>query len=122
MAASEQARLTGEQVSGDGATVLLEVWVAGIAGNDLLLFDGFSDADRVDESGHEAFLCILRDITERKKIDVQLRLLSMINDLLDLSKAEVGRFSCDVRPTRLDAVIVPVMVEFQTLAEQQRLG
>ena len=68
------------------------------------------------------FLCILRDITERKKIDVQLRLLSMINDLLDLSKAEVGRFSWDVRPTRLDAVIVPVMVEFQTLAEQHRLG
>lgn len=186
----------------DGTPVLLEVSIAEIAADDLLLFDDFSDATGADEStGYEAFLCILRDITERKRIDEELRqhrenleslvaeqveeirhakdqaeranlakseflanmshelrtpmhailsysdlgrkklatakpeklgqyfsringagsrLLSMINDLLDLSKAEAGRLVCDMRPYDLSEVVETILAEYEVLAEQRR--
>ena len=58
----------------DGTPVLLEVSIAEIAADDLMLFDDFSDQLPAHRStGYEAFLCILRDITERKRIDEELR-------------------------------------------------
>ncbi len=186
----------------DGTPVLLEVSIAEIAADDLLLFDDFSDAAGAGQStGYEAFLCILRDITERKRIDEELRqhrenleslvaeqveeirhakdqaeranlakseflanmshelrtpmhailsysdlgrkklatakpekleqyfsringagsrLLSMINDLLDLSKAEAGRLVRDMRPYDLSEVIETILVEYEVLAEQRQ--
>ncbi|MCP5429528.1 MAG: PAS domain S-box protein [Chromatiaceae bacterium] len=186
----------------DGTPVLLEVSIAEIEADDLVLFDDFSDtADTGESAGYEAFLCILRDITERKHIDEELRqhrenlenlvaeqveeirhakdqaeranlakseflanmshelrtpmhaimsysdlgrkklatakpekleqyfnringagsrLLSMINDLLDLSKAEAGRLVCDMRPSSLTDVIEAVLTEYEVLADQRQ--
>jgi PAS domain S-box-containing protein len=186
----------------DGSPVLLEVSVAEIETDDLVLFDDFSEADTDGGGAYEAFLCILRDITERKHIDEELRLhredlealveeqveeirlaqeeaeranhakseflasmshelrtpmhailsysdfglkksatakpekieqyfsrintagrrlLDMINDLLDLSKAEAGRLSYDFVVADLHAVVETVMVEFESLSEQRRI-
>jgi PAS domain S-box-containing protein len=57
----------------DGSPVLLEVSIAEIASEDLVLFDDFSDDAGAEEGSYEAFLCILRDITERKRVDEELR-------------------------------------------------
>ncbi len=59
----------------DGEELLLAVSVGVIESNDLLLFDDSfdeSDADDADAPTFEAFLCILRDLTERKRIDAEL--------------------------------------------------
>lgn len=58
----------------DGERILLEVSVAEIASQDLILFDDFSDVNGEQVGGFEAFLCILHDITERKRIDQELAL------------------------------------------------
>ena len=55
----------------DGGEVLLEVSVAEIASQDLVLFDDYSMPTSMSRAG-EAFLCILRDITERKRVDEEL--------------------------------------------------
>ena len=184
----------------DGGQVLLEVSVAEIASQDLVLFDDYSDGGLQPNSSYEAFLCILRDVTERKRVDEELRLhrenleqlvhdqtreiraakeqaeranqakseflasmshelrtpmhailsysefgvkklatanlerlgqyfdrihssgtrlLGMINDLLDLSKAEAGRQVYDIRPRDLDAAIGAIMHEYEGLADQR---
>lgn len=188
----------------DGSQVLLQVSVAEIASNDLMLFDDFAEPGEQQEPGEEfeAFLCILRDITERKAVDSELaahrehleelvaeqtqeirqakelaerandskseflanmshelrtpmhailsysdfglkkydsvdpsklrqyfdriqtagsRLLGMINDLLDLAKAEAGRLSYDMQQHSIDAVIQPILQEYEALAEQKGL-
>jgi len=57
----------------DGSEILFEVSVAHIESHDLVLFDdrnlGVADPGRE----FDAFLCILRDITERKRVDQELR-------------------------------------------------
>lgn len=57
----------------DGQRIQLEVAVAEIASDDLILFDDFSVTTNGQTGGFEAFLCIIRDITERKIIDQELR-------------------------------------------------
>jgi PAS domain S-box-containing protein len=186
----------------DGSPILLEVSVAEIETDDLVMFDDFSEADSDSDGAYEAFLCILRDITERKHIDEELRLhredlealveeqveeirqaqeqaeranhakseflasmshelrtpmhailsysefglrksatarpekieqyfsrintagrrlLDMINDLLDLSKAEAGHLSYDFVAADLHAVVETVMDEFESLSEERRI-
>ena len=58
----------------NGERRLLQVSIAEIASNDLMLFDDtVEDGDaKGDGAGFEAFLCILRDITERKAVDAEL--------------------------------------------------
>jgi len=59
----------------DGRELYLEVSVAVIESNDLLLFDDSFDDSEVsgnESPTFEAFLCILRDLTERKRIDAEL--------------------------------------------------
>ncbi len=59
----------------DGKELLLAVSVGVIESSDLLLFDDSfdeSEADDDDAPTFEAFLCILRDLTDRKRIDAEL--------------------------------------------------
>jgi len=186
----------------DGSPLLLEVSVAEIETDDLVMFDDFSEGQTDAGGGYEAFLCILRDITERKRIDEELRLhredlealveeqveeirqaqeaaeranhaksdflasmshelrtpmhailsysdfglkksgtakpekieqyfsrinmagrrlLDMINDLLDLSKAEAGRLTYDFATGDMHAVVEMVIVELESLSERKRI-
>lgn len=185
-----------------GQPVLLEVSIAEIVSDDLVLFDDFSEARGEVEPGYDAVLCILRDITERKHIDEELRayredleslveaqveqirvahdaaeranrakseflasmshelrtpmhailsfsefgcrkvhsagpeklegyfsrihasgsrLLHMIDDLLDLSKAEAGRLSYDFALSSLDELVRSLVHEMESLAEAGRI-
>lgn len=187
----------------DGGEVLLEASVAEIVADDLLLFDDLSDDAWRPASSYDSVLCILRDITERKRVDDELRrhreelrqmveeqvhavrlakeqaeranqakseflasmshelrtpmhaimsysefglkklasatpdrleqyfsriqaaggrLLAMINDLLDLSKAEAGRQVYDMQAADLEAVLADVLAECEALLERQGLG
>jgi PAS domain S-box-containing protein len=76
----------------DGARLLLEVSVAEIASSDLVLFDDFSGANVTREGAYEAFPCILRDITERKAIDEELRRYRQeLETLVDEQVEEIRR-------------------------------
>lgn len=187
----------------NGEKRLLQVSIAEIAANDLMLFDdSVEDAGVEEETDFEAFLCILHDVTERKAVDAELerhqehleelveeqvkeireakelaeqanqakteflanmshelrtpmhailsysdfgqkkyataapekllqyfqrihtaggRLLGMINDLLDLAKAEAGKLQYDIQSVSLDSVIKPILAEYEALAEQRQL-
>jgi two-component system sensor kinase FixL len=187
----------------DGSRIELQLSVAEIASNDLVLFDDSSAPQAENKSGYEAFLCILRDITERKAIDKELRhhrehleelveeqveevraakeeaeranqakseflasmshelrtpmhailsysefglkkyasakpeklqqyferihtagsrLLEMINDLLDLAKAEAGRALYDIQPCDLSEILQSVADEYESLLDKHRLS
>jgi signal transduction histidine kinase len=186
-------------IRADGTIRLLEVSVAEIGSQALVLFDDFSDAADDADNGYEASLCILHDITERKQIDEELRryreeleqlvdeqtaeirdardeaeranqaksdflasmshelrtpmhailsysefgqkklgtaglqrlgqyferiqaagtrLLGMIDDLLDLSKAEAGGQVYDIAEHDLEALVLAVMREYEGLADR----
>jgi len=186
----------------DGTECLLEVSVAQIRTDDLVLFDDFSDQESGDSSSFEAFLCIIHDITERKAIEDELlrhrehlehlvaeqteeirlakeaaeqanqaksdflasmshelrtpmhailsysefgirkhqsaqpeklgqyfdrintagnRLIVMISDLLDLSKAEAGRLTYDPKTHDLAVVVEDAVSEFEALVEKNGL-
>ena len=186
----------------DGSPVLLEVSIAGIAADDLVLFDDFSECAGAGDSGYEAFLCILRDITGRKRVDQELRLhrdhleqlvaeqveairrakeeaeranraksaflarmshelrtpmhailsysefglnklhtaeldrlgqyfgrintagvrlLGMIDELLDLSKAEAGQLVYAMSTVDLRGLVEAILAEYESLREQRRL-
>lgn len=195
--------LTVKRPSGERR--LVEASLARIERNDLMLFDDFAEdvnEGSTDEVAFDAFLCILRDITERKAIDEELvahkerleelveeqvreireakeqaeranqakseflanmshelrtpmhailsyadfgkkkhatappekllqyfdrihtagnRLLGMINDLLDLAKAEAGRLQYRMQPVALEAVVTPILQEFEALAQEKSL-
>ena len=49
------------------------------------------------------------------------RLLMMINDLLDLAKAEAGRLQYDMRRVSLAQLVQPILREYEVLAEQKHL-
>ena len=49
------------------------------------------------------------------------RLLGMINDLLDLAKAEAGRLHYDMRKVSLAQLVQPILREYEVLAEQKHL-
>ncbi len=75
----------------DGRELLLEVSVAVIESNDLLLFDDSFDDSEVDANegpSFEAFLCIFRDLTERKRIDAELE--RHRNELEELVREQVA--------------------------------
>jgi PAS domain S-box-containing protein len=186
----------------NGERIQLEVSVAEISPSDLVLFDDFSQQKLCCEDGFQAFLCILRDITERKQIERELhehrenleqlveeqvheiriakdaaerasqaksdflasmshelrtpmhailsysqiglqkyatadpakleqyfgristagnRLLGMINELLDLAKAESGRIVYDLQPADLHQLIEEIACEYEGLAQQRSL-
>lgn len=186
----------------DGEQRLLQVSVAEIQANDLMLFDDFGDTSDGEQQDFEAFLCILHDITERKAIDTELaahrehleelveeqtreirqakeqaeqanaskseflanmshelrtpmhailsysdfglkkyqsakpekihqyfdrihtagsRLIGMINDLLDLAKAEAGRLSYDMQVHPLGKILEPIVSEYESLLQKRHL-
>ncbi len=45
----------------------------------------------------------------------------MINDLLDLAKAEAGKLQYDMREVGIDTMILPILNEYEALAEQKGL-
>lgn len=57
----------------NGQKILLNVSVAKIEKQDLLLFDDEGTNEDAADAGFEAFLAIFHDITERKRIDEELR-------------------------------------------------
>ena len=185
-------------IRNDSTQILLEVSVADVAANAPLLFEDVGRKGNASGEGDRAFLCILRDITERKRIDDELRLhrehleqlvaeqiseiraakeeaehanrvkseflakishelrtpmhailsysefglkkfntappekltqyfsrintagsrlLDMIDELLDLAKAEAGREVYDMQVNDLHAVITSIAREYEALAE-----
>jgi signal transduction histidine kinase len=45
----------------------------------------------------------------------------MINDLLDLAKAEAGKLQCRVRWVSLDELVQPILREYEVLAEKKHV-
>jgi signal transduction histidine kinase len=49
------------------------------------------------------------------------RLLGMINDLLDLAKAEAGKLQCRLRRVSVDDMVQPILREYEVLADKQHV-
>ena len=49
------------------------------------------------------------------------RLLGMINDLLDLAKAEAGRLQYEMREVEIDHMVRPILNEYEVLAQNRGL-
>ena len=70
---------------------------------------------RVAQVGHEK----LRGYFHRIRVSGE-RLLTLLNDLLDLSKLEAGRMVLNLAPVRLEQVIVDALSEFDALFQSRR--
>ncbi len=77
----EYARTTSNQyeqpligIRNDGTPIMLEVSVADVTATDAVVFGGLHLAGNGRETEGRACLCLLRDITQRKQLDEELRL------------------------------------------------
>lgn len=70
---------------------------------------------RVAQLGHEK----LRSYFHRIRVSGE-RLLTLLNDLLDLSKLEAGRMVLNLAPARLEQVVGDALSEFEALFQSRR--
>lgn len=81
-----------------------------ILGFTRLAIEGYDDYER------EKILEFITEVNEAGQ-----RLMVLLNDLLDLSKLEVGRIDYDIRPEKLSEVVDLVIREFASMADEKNV-